>query len=193
MSAGIAGTPGVSWTGRVQPPYIFGSGGTGKWAFIQIINPGRWYTDGGGQHSWSINGLLGLDTSYPYPFWIDFPGQQVVQLDDSTYGKPDDHNDYDSSDSPSGPVDNTMTNYIVNEQFWTYMVYWPQDIGNGHQWVPLHRIHWTWSASVNRVGNSWANNGLPFYVGPVTVDEDARCKTHPIWNRVNDASAPFLP
>ncbi len=188
--------PGISWTGRCIPQDLFaGMAGAGLWAFIQIMHPGRWYTmDDGVRHSWYINGLLGLDTSYPYPFWEDFPVQNVVTLDNSNYGKPDDDSSHASSDTPSKGMDDTMSNVTINEEFWTYMVYRPADIGNGNQWVPLHRIHWSWAANVNRVGNFRSNNGLPLEPGPVIVTEDARCKTHPIWNRVFDApNSPYIP
>jgi hypothetical protein len=194
IMAGLPGIAGITWKAKCVPQDLFGTRGIGKWAFIQMELPGRSYTTTDAvTHVWSINGLLGLDTSYPYPFWEDFPNQSVVSLDDSTYGKPDDDVQHKSSDSPDHGTDDTEAVVDINEQFWTYMVYFPPPNGVGTVWVPLHRIAWQWNTHAVKPNAGWMTAPPPSVVGTLTVTEDQRCKTHPLWNRVLSASARYVP
>ena len=171
---------GISWTGQAFPQDLFQLNGTGIWAFVQLIRPGRSYvSDIDGTHSNPNNGLLGLDTSYPYA-----PDGGVFAADNSNSGIADDNSIYSSGDSPGSGLNDHITSISINEGFKTYMVYRP-DYLHGNQWVPLHRILWNWNSSATRPGNSWVIPNMTWYsVGSITVSEDQRCKTHPIWSRV---------
>jgi hypothetical protein len=129
--------------------------------------------------------LLGLDSSYPYA-----PDGGVLEADDSNLGWPDNDSDHVASDSPARELIASVSNMTINESFKTYMMYRPKASVIGNQWVPLHRIAWSWNANVNRPVGGWVP-ATPS--GTITVAEDARCKTHPIWNRVNTVSEPWLP
>ena len=82
---------------------------------------------------------------------------------------------------------------VTNEDFRKYMMYRPANVGYGVQWVPLHRIAWTWWADVYRPGSSWLNSIIPTFLNLVVVVEDTRYKIHPIWDVVLSASAPYIP
>lgn len=183
---------GMKWTGQAVPQDLFTgysgqSSGKGLWSWVQMIIPGGSYiVDPGVTHIYPDTGLLGLDTSYPYA-----PDGGIMIDDNDNDGYKDDFTLQSDGDSPGMSLDDTVSSAVGHSQFWTYMMYRPVANSVGNQWVPLHRIAWQWQANVTRPynalmnpANSWANAVLPWLVGTVTVTEDARCKTHPIWNRV---------
>jgi hypothetical protein len=187
---------GIAWTGAVKPPppVFWSLQGLGKWAFIQLVKPERTITTTDSVvHTWSINDRWGLDGNYPLA-----PPQDNNIHDDSTSGFYDDGL-YDSwNDSPSEPLnDNRYNVHIGDESFMTYMVYCPADIGNGHQWVPLNAVDWSWSANVTRPANGWAYFGGGTWPasagGSITVLYNGPVCGHPTWDEVMKASAPWIP
>ena len=172
--------PGIKWRGNVVPDNVFATDiGRGLWSFVQIVTSHRSYKDSSGIHNLSINDQTGLDDSYPYA-----PDQNVKQQDDNNQGHKDNGTDFTADDTPYSNLTDSMLSYSANDNYKTYMMYRPAATTIGNQWVPIERISWNWQANITRPGNSWKNHALPWIIGPVTVSENARCKTHPLWTLV---------
>ena len=178
--------PGIKWTGSVVPQTLFGTSASGSWHYVQVVQPNASYFKAitGHRYELSINGQVGLDDTYPYGADPDNLND-AFNSNDGT-GWKDNNTSYYSQDSPSMGLTNDITNASVNHQFWTYMMYKPQ---NG-TWVSLHRIAWNFNVGVTQPVNGWASA-----LGPtgsnVVVTEDKPYTTHPTWQQVLFASAPF--
>jgi hypothetical protein len=66
------------------------------------------------------------------------------------------------------------------------MMYRPADVGNGHQWVPLHEVRWQYSIDIDRPGGSWVTASPPYttVLDSVSVTLDQRWIYHPEWSQV---------
>ncbi len=181
---------GSYWVGKVFTPGLFSNAqGFGQWHFVQKIVPARWYTDSAGDPwRWSINGLPGLDSTYPYepgptdpPDPNSLPGPWLG--DDSAHG---------TGDSPSITLQDSNKSWRINETFQVFMMYLPPVApGSDSQWVPLHRFAWGWSVNVTRPGTSWLNWPPGDSAGTITMTFSERWTQHPTWTRRLVAGAPF--
>jgi hypothetical protein len=56
------------------------------------------------------------------------------------------------------------------------MMYRPADVGNGHQWVPLHEVRWQYIIDIDRPGGSWVTASPPYttVLDSVSVTLDQR-------------------
>lgn len=193
IGAGSWSQNGIDWTGRVEPAEpvgLFGLAGQGKWSFVQTLLGFRSNTISGATWYCSHNNIMGLDTSYPYA-----PDNGVLEADDSNLGWPDNFSLHSSGDAPAQlNLPDTVSAVSFSEQFRTYMMYRPADIGNGNQWVPLHRIEWDWYATLSRPGSSWVTASPPYTttLHAVTVTGDQRWGVHPEWNVVLLAGDPWV-
>ena len=177
--------PGCTWICKACPPDLFGDAkGKGKWHIIQKIRWGRWRSINSQTYRASLNGLWGLDTSYPYK---PDDGNSIYQSD-PTKGWPDNSVEESPSDSPGTALAGSPgipDRVWVDENFIVYMMYQPVASNAGEsQWVPLHKFEWGWYGDANRPAGGWDIWATGVNCGAVTQFDDIRWRDHPTWTRV---------
>ena len=122
-------TNGMIWSNvTVNVPAPFS--GNGQCTFTQLVNPNRIaYVSGVSKPQVPYNGILGIDGSFNYG---------------SSWGVTGTGNDVDS---PNQPLYYTagLTEFSDADAFTTYVMYQP----SGGVWVPLEKISWTWSVTLD--------------------------------------------
>ena len=129
---------GIRWDGKVHTYVPAGPtdhnpwGGQGSWHFVQTVVVSRTGTKGAVAKYMPQNGLLGLDTTYPYE-----PGPYYPSLG-SPGTWPGDGAPRHAADAPSMPLWSGYSSFEADDSFKTWMMYQPP--GAGSVFVPVKKI-----------------------------------------------------
>lgn len=137
--------PGIEWVGAVSTPTDFTGG---RFNFVQLAksNYRKVGTDGEVHHGY-LDGILRLDTTYPYeprPY-TSHPGTAGSYLASGV--------GHSESDSPSMPLGADEQTYNVRLDFKTYLMFLPP--GEDSRYVPLRMFTWAYGAIVNKGAAGW--------------------------------------
>lgn len=137
--------PGIAWLGAVSTPTGFTGG---KFNFVQLAksNYRKVGTDGEVHHGY-LDGILRLDTTYPYepPPYTSHPGTAGSYLANG--------GGHSESDSPSMALEADEQTYNVRLDLKTYLMFLPP--GEDSRYVPLRMFTWAYGAIVNKGAAGW--------------------------------------
>jgi len=131
-------------------PTLFGAGSL---ELVQLVTPDRSVSTENGDYTYSENGQEGLDTQYPYGWYVGAPN-------------------YQEYDDPGMPLQDYIVSLAkMSDQFQTYLLYFPP---SSTQCVPLATFTWstngtavlpnstgTWSSYVRQYGSDTAGTVTP--------------------------------
>ena len=188
LSLDSATGPGMKWTADVRPPADFAEG---DWNFLQLVTPGRFYSDS--TRSWHVHGtaIQGLDTAFPYAFPTVAYNATVDGI--AAYSSPLPAGT-GMSDSPSLSLIHIRNlggvQASVSESFETYIMYRPP--GGDSRWVPVRRLLWGWSAVAQWNPNTQVWQLMPggtpdSGIEPLPTPDST--SSEPIWNVVHSSAS----
>jgi hypothetical protein len=137
---------GIRWGANPFTPAPWSDAGFGKWQWVQVVWPSRYWTFGGQEEGLAENGLKLLDHHYPYEGAGDA-----------------DNTGRTSSDTPgTGLAHPPYTSVRTSaEPFKTHLMYRPPALpGFTSKWVSLKEVTWYWSGRADWNGSQWTG---PFY------------------------------
>jgi hypothetical protein len=175
---------GVRWAVNPSTPAEHQiAGDSGGWHWVQTVVPHRYRIYDNVYQHWSINGILGLDTSYPYepePYGVP-PGYYPCTGLYSING-----------DAPSSPLVNPPLSMVhtSGESFRVYPMYLPPARpGFFARWVALKEISWYWNGRCDWDGQQWVGPSGAAAAWSYTGD----FPWQPVWAVRHLASAGWLP
>lgn len=141
---------GIKWYGEIDTPDDFDNGGDGWWTIVQLVTNNRTRD---GLVPWDtrpspdikVNGMVGLDASFPYPTpWGPDPNPYVEYDFTHVYEFPADGSNHFSADSPTAITLDISSQ--VHDLFNTYYIYYPPGTS---QYIPLKSLDWSWKAHLH--------------------------------------------
>ena len=172
----------MNWSANVYSSALFTSG---TLELVQTVVPSLSYVTYTGvgvpgvTHSDPENGMLGLDTTYPYT-WATY----------GSYAPPATPTLYTTNDSPTITLNSNIASAKMQHQFVDYIMFLPP--GTDHQWVPLGTAQWStdgnatvpatdnWADYFGTHGTDAAGTVTPNMSTPFTPSN-----MFPSWNRIN--------
>ena len=157
----------INFTGLVKVPEGFKEG---KWNWVQLITPQRFFTEDGINKKFSLNGIKVLDTKYPYE---PYNGLFALNNYYSTGNQ-----DQIAGDAPDTILKSNINKASVeNESFTMYIMFCPD--GDNSKYVPLKSVSWGYSISALKEDSVW--NEIPGTAREWAVSF-VENTDHPTWN-----------
>ncbi|MCW5940079.1 MAG: hypothetical protein KF884_09820 [Fimbriimonadaceae bacterium] len=175
---------GIRWATNPLTPaeHVVGSD-TGGWHWVQTVVPHRYRVNNGVYQHWSIDGILGLDTTYPYepaPYGVP-PGRFLCIGAYAIVG-----------DAPNSRLEHppfTMW-HTSGENFRVYSMYVPPARpGFYAHWVALKEVSWYWNGRCEWDGQQWVGPTGAAAAWSYTGD----FPWQPVWAVRHQASAGWSP
>lgn len=141
----------------------------GRWHWVQVGTSVRTLTELNGSYKTkTLNGIHGLDTSYPYS--PKAPASTPNIIASHTTGAKQEV----MSDSPALLLSGYLAR-TADDDFTIYVMFLPDGVES--RYVPLKKLRWGWDAEVSKDNSGWHITNSSFY-----SENPEDTSSHPIWS-----------